>query len=75
MNRSVSYPYDPVGNHQQVAEKGTGVLFVQVGYTANNLDRYTVVDGSLLGYDGNDNLNNSIAGVLANWTCRLAPVR
>jgi len=49
--RTVSYEYDPVGNRSQVTEDGT-----PIGYTANNLNQYTVVDGATLGYDANGNL-------------------
>ena len=63
MNRTVNYDYDPVGNRQRVADNGQ-----ITGYTANNLNQYTVVDGSTLSYDANGNLSNTVAGVLGDWS-------
>ena len=51
ITRTVNYEYDPVGNRQQVTENG-----IPTGYTANNLNQYTVVDGATLSYDANGNL-------------------
>lgn len=53
--RTVSYQYDPVGNRQQVTDNGQ-----ITGYTANHLNQYTVVDGSLLSYDANGNLASAV---------------
>jgi RHS repeat-associated protein len=61
--RNVSYQYDPVGNRQQVTEDGN-----TTGYTANDLNQYTVVDGSSLTYDTKGNLWTTVGGLLGSWT-------
>jgi RHS repeat-associated protein len=61
--RNVSYQYDAVGNRTQTTEDGS-----PTGYTANDLNQYTVVDGSSLGYDTKGNLTSTTGGILGNWT-------
>ena len=62
--RNVSYQYDPVGNRQQVTDNG-----LTTGYTANNLNQYSVVDGSSLSYDNKGNLARTIGPApLGGWS-------
>jgi len=53
--RNVSYQYDPVGNRSQVTDNGN-----QTGYTANNLNQYSIVDGCTFSYDNNGNLVSAV---------------
>lgn len=53
--RTVSYPYDPVGNRQQLTDNSQ-----ITGCTANELNQYTVVDGATLSYDANGNLASAV---------------
>ena len=51
--RTVAYNYDATGNRTSVVDNGT-----TQNYSTNNLNQYTTVFGSSIGYDGNGNLTN-----------------
>ena len=68
-NRSVSYLYDNAGNRRSVTDNG-----VTTRYKTNDLNEYTRVGGSFLGYDVNGNLTTSSGARLSrqdsepSWT-------